>query len=321
MYDSSNGNLYVVNSNTPNEASVSVISGKSIIGDISIGRGGYEAPSSIVSDSSNRGRIVASQFTSSVAVISGTALAANLTLAQSPYSLLFDPQNNYVYTANYGDNGAGSTISVISGTSVVQTSPSARDQMPWSNPANGYVYVANYGDSYLTLISGTRVVGNVTVPSGTFTMAFDQANHYVYITNAQAGSEGNVTIISNETVVASMAAGVFPSTLLFDPANQYMYVIAAGEPGPQGDSTVLALSNTTVVGNTTVGNELALLYNPQNQEVYVALYGPNQVAVISGTKIVATINAGEGTSALAYDRRTSPSMWWTMALPLQERSP
>ena len=40
--------------------------------------------------------------------------------------------------------------------------------MPWSW-SDGYVYVANLGDSYLTLIRD-RVVGNVDLPSGTFTI-------------------------------------------------------------------------------------------------------------------------------------------------------
>jgi DNA-binding beta-propeller fold protein YncE len=89
---------------------------------------------------------------------------------------------------------------------------------------------------------------------------------------------------------------------VFDPADQYMYVISAGQPGPQGISTVLAISNTKVVGNVTVGNDaLGLVYNPHDQEIYVALYGPNQVAVISGMQLVGDLNAGEGPSAVTYD--------------------
>ena len=159
---------------------------------------------------------VASEFTSSVAVIPrGTDLVGNISLGQSPYSLLFDPQNNYIYTANYGNNGAGSTVSVISGTKLVANVQvgSGPDCLAY-NPSNEDVYVGNYGEAHLSLISGTKVVGNVTVPDGTFTMAYDPSNEYVYATSAQAGSEGNLTVVSNERMVATIEAGIFPDALL-----------------------------------------------------------------------------------------------------------
>ena len=81
-------------------------------------------------------------------------------------------------------------------------------------------------------------------------------------------------------------------------------MIAVGEPGPQGVSTALAVSNETVVGNTTLGNyATGLIYNPNDHRVYVTLYGPNQVDVlsISGTQVIITISVGEGPSALVYN--------------------
>jgi YVTN family beta-propeller protein len=65
---------------------------------------------------------------------------------------------------------------------------------------------------------------------------------------------------------------------------------------------VVAISGAGIVGNMTVGNDAqGMVYNPDNQEVYVALFGPNQVAIISGTKVVATVYAGESPTAIAYD--------------------
>lgn len=308
IFDSVNQNLYVVNSNVFGGATVSVISvhGSIAIGNISIGKDGFSSSDDIAYNSVN-GDVYVGTNENSVVVISGTEMVANVSLGHTPYALLFDPSDGDVYTANYDQNSgscSGYTVSVISGTKLVAnvTVGSGPDSLAF-DPSNNFVYVTNACSTFVSLVSGSSVVGNVTVPYGSFTSAYDGSNQDVYITNAEAGSPGNVTIISGEKVVASLAAGIFPDALAYDTANGYIYVIAAGQPGPQGISTVLAIAGNKIVGNVTVGNDaLAILYNPVDQEIYVALFGPNQVAIISGSTLVGDINVGEGPSALALDQ-------------------
>ncbi|MDG6902479.1 MAG: YncE family protein [Nitrososphaerota archaeon] len=305
-YDSVNNDVYVVNTNIYGEASVSVLSGGRAVSTIPVGAGDYESPSSIAVDTSNGYAYVASAYTDSVAVISGTSLVANISLRpQMPETLLFDPENGYIYVADTNVHalpsvyttvdGNGNTVSVISGTAVIAniTVGSAPFALVY-NPSNGRVYVGDAGSANFSVISGTIVVGQFGGSYGTLFGAYDPANRFVYFLSSE------VTVVSNETVVATIPVGYNPWRLAYDPANQFMYVVALGEAGIS-NSSVVAISGTRVAGNLTVGDYAeGILYDPQNQGVYVALSDADQVAVMSGTSVVDRLAAPSPTG-LAYD--------------------
>lgn len=312
-YDSGNGYVYVVDQYSNN---VSVINGTSVVATIPVG----PSPSFAVYDSgngyvyvTNTGNGTSENF-GTVSVISGTSVVATVTVGPTPYWATYDSGNGYVYVTDEGcvnmvaENctlpggasiyGAGSNVSVISGTSVVATVPvGIVPQFAEYDSGNGNVYVLNQGcwvcsgtagyiPGKVSVISGTSVVATATVGLDPYSATYDSGNGNVYVTNA---ASGNVSVIGGTSVVATIPIGYDSLFAAYDSGNGYVYV-------PNCLSgTVSVIGGTSVVATVPVGScPYSATYDGGDGYVYVTNSGAGTVSVINSTSVVVTVNVGSG---------------------------
>ena len=320
-YDSGNGYVYVVDQYSNN---VSVINGTALVASIPVG----PSPSFAVYDSGNGYVYVtntgngSSENFGTVSVISGTSVVATVTVGPTPYWETYDRGNGYVYVTDEGCinmveknctlpggtsiYGAGSNVSVISGTSVVATVPVGTvPQFAVYDSANGYVYVLNagcwacsgtpgYSAGKVSIISGTSVVATATVGLDPYSGTYDSGDGYVYVTNA---ASGNVSVISGTSVEATVPVGYDSLFAAYDGGNGYVYV-------PNCISgTVSVVHETSVVATVTVGScPTSATYDDGNGYVYVSNSGAGNVSVINDTSVVVTVKVNIGSGGYSvYD--------------------
>ena len=214
---------------------------------------------------------------------------------------------------------------------------------PWGvayDSSNQYIYVSNSGTDYVSVISGTSVIANITVGPLQSGIAYDPENNYIYVThvNNLTALHGEVSVISGTSVIATIGGFSAPIGIAYDSSNHYIYVANGGstqlfvisgtsvigsvnvsEPpwgvaydpadnyiyatdykAPSG--TVFVISGTSVIANVTVGSYPTFVgFDPSNNYMYVSNYGSDYVSVISGTSVIANVTVGPGPDGVAYD--------------------
>jgi YVTN family beta-propeller protein len=174
------------------------------------------------------------------------------------------------------------------------------------NPATGYIYISDYNGT--TIVSGTQVVANLSIPTadnGTKFFGVNPTTGYVYIVNRDANL---VTIVSATQVITTFATGWYPAAIGINPTSSYIYIVNGyGESvmvvsGTQVITTLLTATSATVRninrikldpqcctpqgGGTPFGS---IGVNPTTGYVYVVNSLTNQIAVISGTNVITTL--------------------------------
>jgi DNA-binding beta-propeller fold protein YncE len=101
--------------------------------------------------------------------------------------------------------------------------------------------------------------------------------------------------------LAHCTAGTFPAQPAYDPVNHHLYV----PNGASANISVIAAPCTVkaTIALPATAQPLSAAYCPQNNYVYVVDENLQQVYVISGTSIVATINGGHFSfpNSIAWD--------------------
>lgn len=208
-FDPSNGYMYVVC-----DTSLWVLSGTTIVATIPF-NDGIGLPQV---DSSNGDVYVASSQTSqvsthsSVAVISGTTVLANITVADLP-AITLDSVNGYLYvsSASFGTNN----ITIISGTKIIgNVSVSQYMWLPVVDPSNGEVFVtsaqpaaSNPGEIWI--ISGLSLAGTVTAGANPGNPLYNPSNGYFYVPNQGVAS---ISVISPSASGATSSSSSSVST-------------------------------------------------------------------------------------------------------------
>ena len=215
-FNPSNNDVYQAEQTSSD--TVSVISGTSVIGNVTLANlGGIDA---LAFYPSNNYMYVGAFRYHTVSVISGTSEVGNVTASSDLFccgsALAFNPSNNYMYEARYVDG----TVFVISGTTLVGNvthacsfpvtsnhgfySPKTSSELVF-NPSNNYMYVLNPSSNTVSVISGTSLVGNVTVGSGPAGLAFNPSNNDIYVANF---ADNTVSVISGtETTSTTIQQG------------------------------------------------------------------------------------------------------------------
>jgi DNA-binding beta-propeller fold protein YncE len=198
---------------------------------------------------------------------------------------------------------------------------------------NGYIYVVSQGslqgqpqNGTVSVISGTTVVANVTVGIDPYGIAYDSGNGYVYVTDNRyfetlSGSYnlgGSVSVISGSTVVAKVPIGLGNGCsgsvgvgqcngVAYDSADGYVYV------ADEIANNVTVISGTHIVANIAEGcaslsggvchenGPTGVAYDTKDEYVYVTNEVGGNVAIISGTKVVATIGGLSFPKGITYD--------------------
>jgi hypothetical protein len=141
-----------------------------------------------------------------VTILDNATLIGNATMPEgsTPCALAYDPQNDYVYVANFWND----TVAAISGTTTVATI--AVGEVPDSvfyNPPAREIYVTyNDPDENMSAISGTSLVGNVTLGQGPISPVYDPSNHEVYVADSRSSEVSVLAYAAAESTSASSSS-------------------------------------------------------------------------------------------------------------------
>lgn len=197
--------------------------------------------------------------------------------------------NRYAYIAN---NGAG-TVSVISTASgAVVGSPITAGTNPHgvAVSADGTrVYVTNSGGNSVSVIntSSNTVVATIPVAGNPHGITITPDGSKVYTANYTGNSVSVITTASN-TVTATVPAIPNPEGIAVSPDGASVYVASSTSTG---NIKVINIS-TNAVTNIAVGSFPHGLAVSSNGKIYVANNANNNVSVITGTSVTATIPVG-----------------------------
>lgn len=167
---------------------------------------------------------------------------------------------------------------------------------PFFDPVNGNVYVSNEYNANMSVVSGTSELGTIAQAGGESTVV-DTTTGDVY-----SSSGGAVAVLSGTSIVASPKVGSGVVDEVYDSGNGDVYV-----------SSYISQNITVIQGTRDVGS-IPLPYYPMqmaydNGNGYVYVQCSNNVTVISGTAIVASLTdnptgaAGAG-FGIVYDAST-----------------
>jgi YVTN family beta-propeller protein len=247
VYDSANGNVYVINAGSP----VSVINGSTdkVIASVAVGTNSLDG----VFDPANGDVYVFNQGSGSVSVINGATNIVTTTISglSSPVAGTFDSASGKIYIANYESN----LISVIDGTTNKLVNTITVGQGPAGalfDPDNNKIYVANQGHNFgagagntLSVIDGSSdsIVDNIVIPGPSpVGLAFDSHNRDIYVTNFGSNEQPGNTL-----TILSITSNV-PDTIITSSID------GNGAPVADGGSTLSTIIQIAFKG---IGNNIA----------------------------------------------------------------
>jgi YVTN family beta-propeller protein len=248
-----------------------------------------------------------------VTVLNGTG-QTNVTVGASPEGAVYDAGNGYVYVDNEGGSSSKGNVTVLNGTKVVAWISSGGFDGPYQgayDPSNGLVYVANVNGNTLSILNGTTVQATLTVGKYPAGVAYDPANHDVYVSNTASVANGgsNLTIVHNTSIITTLS-GNFTNPIgeAYDSTNGYLYVADKNLSNLAG-AYVTVVDNQTVVGKISVGQDLfGIVYDSRNKFVYaisssqdIAPANYDNVTVLDNLTVDSWFLAGQESYFGVYD--------------------
>jgi YVTN family beta-propeller protein len=304
-YDSSRGEVFVVNQYTSNVRVISTAS-NTVVATIPVG----VKPVAAVYDGAQGEVFVANSYSNNVSVISDTSntVVSTVPVGSSPWGVAYDSAKGEVFVANDGS----SNVSVISDTSNTVVSTVPVYSSPWGiayDSAKGEVFVANNGADNLSVISDSSntVVGAVTGTPSPEGLTYDSAKGELFV--ADFGSD-EVSVVSDASnaVLGTAAVGIGPVAVAYDSGQGEIFVSdsnCVGWPCSLPGSVSVVNDTTNNVVTTIPGgyNPEGLAYGNLIGEIFVANEYSDNVSVINdGTNtVVANIVVGIGPTNVAYD--------------------
>lgn len=194
-----------------------------------------------------------------VTVVNGTTILGYVPDHYEPYDVIVNPVNGYAYATDLD-----STVQVMNGTTLLAdvsvTDPESGNGAGWLQPIvvdpnTGLVYVASWSHGKMYVLDGTNVVANYRAGWGVKDMAIAPTWGYIYL----AHSEPNATYTHNISVF-NLATHAFT------------YI----------DTDSGSLNNSRAVA-----------VNPINGYAYFTNPDQDNVTVVKGTQVIATLPAGD----------------------------
>jgi YVTN family beta-propeller protein len=185
-------------------------------------------------------------------------LLGSIPVGDGPAQMYYDQTANLLYVTVSGAYGGG-PIGIATTLAVVDpaTNKVAQDITVGGSPigiardsSNGLLYVTNYGNNSLSVVNPTTGNVTATIPLGPYPPRIN--------------------------------SGPYPTGIDYDPHNNMIYV--SNQYG-LNNGTVSIINPTTgsVVQTLSVGKRpMAVLFNPANNEVYVAINIPGGLTLIPG---------------------------------------
>jgi YVTN family beta-propeller protein len=167
------------------------------------------------------------------------------------------------------------------------------------DPANGYTYITNMDSDNVSVIQGTTVIKTIDVGNAPIGAAYDPLNGYVYVGNKNSN---NVSVISGLSVVASVSINNVssPEAVAVNTSTGDVYV-ADQYYG------VAVIRGTSQFGQILLGtfpNSKGATFDSRNGYVYISNQNWNNVSVIRGMSVIASIPVGQVPWREAYDTST-----------------
>ncbi len=149
--------------------------------------------------------------------------------------IAFNPMNNAMYITDDNQNVwviNSTTNSIINKIQIPSSEFSPQPAGIAYSPITHEMYVANQGNGVVSVISGLKVVQNITLvecgcsASGLYQVTYDSADKSIWVDNLDYV---NITVISSSnTPVQSFVNGIFngntPAGMVYNPENKMMYV-------------------------------------------------------------------------------------------------
>ena len=165
-----------------------------------------------------------------------------------------------------------------------------------------------------TVATTTVSVGGV--PNG---IAFDPLNGELYVANFSPGTVSVINGTDNSVVTTvNLNDPVSPWDVGFNPSNGNIYV----SDTKNGAVSVISGSSNTVVATVAVGDDMlsgdhddrpnGVVYNPNNENMYVAMYGSGFLAEIDSKSNVLIANA-----PLGFDPYVNSGLWGLSLRPVE----
>lgn len=159
------------------------------------------------------------------------------------------------------------------------------------------------------LASSVTVKKNITVGKDPTAVAYDPANHLIYVALRGSNSVKAINATTN-AVAKTIAVGKEPSALLYDPSNKDLYVENIGS----GNFSVIAQTDKVIANVATGGTFLgASLYDGANGDVYALTFAVvppakidyNLSKINQTTQAITAIAVGTGGTYATYDNAST----------------
>jgi YVTN family beta-propeller protein len=286
IYDPSNDRIYVANIWS---STVSVISGStnSVIDNILVGR----YPLWPVYVPSNNQIYVTNAGSNDTYVINAATnrVVKSIAVGTEPFGIAYNPSNNTVYVTNLANTVSVidaatdllmSTIPLSSFSGVINIQDSNSPSLLAYVKDNGALYVSKgpYTVSIINKVTNA-VVDDIlldTTRANPFGIAYNPANHNIYVTKSATNQVSVISTITNG-IVGNITVGTRPFDIVYNPINHDMYVTN------QGSNTVSVIdpARNSVIRTIPAGSQpTGITYDSSNQHLYVTNLDTNTVTMI-----------------------------------------
>jgi len=217
---------------------------------------------------------------------------ATIDVGEHPYSILYNPSNEYIYVAN----SESDSVSVIDSSTHEVIKTIDVEEYPWAlgyNPDFNYVYVSNRHSDSVSIIDGisNEILKTVKVGDSPFAIEYNPIKSAMYVSNQGSHSVSVIDGTSNEVV--DTIGGIYtPQDIIFDPDNENLYVTGYAH---NTISVIDGHTNEIIKEVGTVGSgPYDIEYNPQNKCIYIGNGNTADVTVLDTTtdEIIKRIDAG-----------------------------
>lgn len=262
---------------------------------------GVQCPNSVGFNAVSGYVYVANNFSYNVSAFKNRNFITNIPMGEWPTSIAADNDSAVTYvTVLHGQ------VTVLNGTTVVGEIPKHYESYGVAvNPINGFAYITDL-DSRVQVANGTTLIANVHVtdPEGTppsngagwlQPVVVDPNTGLVYVAS---WSHGKMYVLDGTNVVANYRAGWGVKDMAIAPTWGYIY-LAHSEPNATYTHNIsvfnLATHAFTYIDtdSSSLNNSRAVAVNPINGYAYFANPDQDNVTVVKGTQVIATLPAGD----------------------------